>query len=184
MKLNKAQVASAICLVIGLILFIAGFAMLDFDITKLSTVTPYRAESFSSSGPVRAIYVDDSNASIECSPSTDDKVHITYYENDQEYYDISQSSNGDLNIKNKSHRQWYDYIFNIQFEQPKLLVEVPMNYYGDITVKSHDGNVLVKDINVDDLLLTTLDDEIQIQNVSASGRLEVKAFDDSIYLVT
>lgn len=182
MKLNKVQIGALICLAIGLIIFIVGFAMLNFDITKLSTETAFRAKNYISSEPVRAICIDDRNADIEVSPSEDDKVHITYFVNDKEYYDISETEEGDLNIQSKSRRKWYDYLFNFQFEQPKLLVGIPENYNGDITVRSHDGYIQVKEIGVDDLFLTASNHEIQIQNVSASGRLEAKTSDANIYI--
>ncbi len=182
MKLNNLHIIAAICLVIGLAIFIAGFSMLGFDITRLSTDAPYEPKSFVSSGSVENISIDDNNADIELSPSADDKVHITYYENNKEYYDISESAQGDLVIKSRTSRKWYDYIFTFKFEQPKLHVEVPAHYDGDITVKSHDGHVLVKDISADDMLLTSFGDDIKVQYTVLSGRLEAKASDDSIYI--
>lgn len=182
MKLNKLNIIAAICLVIGLGLFIAGFAMLDFDISKLSTETPYEARSFISSVSIQTINIDDYNADIEISASADDKIHITYYENNNDYYDITESAKGDLIIKSKSSRKWYDYVFTFEFAQPKLLVEVPVSYNNNITVKSHDGYVLVKDIGVHDMLLTAFDDDIQVHNIRSSGHLEAKASDDNIYM--
>lgn len=142
-----------------------------FDITKLGTGGPYQSKSFVSSGSVGNIYIDDHNADIEITSSADGKVHITYYENDKEHYDISESADGDLVVKSRTSRKWYDYVFVFELERPKLLMEVPSNFSGDITVKSSDGFIHVDGIGADDLLLSSLDDNIKIQKPAVFGRL-------------
>ena len=180
MKTNKLYIIGALCLIIGLIVFVIGFAMLHFDITKLNTDTPYVSKSFVSTKTIRAISIVDNNTDIQVLSSSDDKIHITYYENDKNYYELSESDDGDLVIIKKSNREWYEYFFNIQFGKPTLLVEVPENYNNDMTIQSHDGQIIMEDIRVDDLLLASSDDKIQIENVSASGCLEAKTSDNTV----
>jgi DUF4097 and DUF4098 domain-containing protein YvlB len=180
MKLNRLQIIAAICLVLGLGIFLTGFAMLDFDVTKLSTEEPYESKSYETSEAVRAISIDDRNADIEISPSRDSAIHVIYNENDQASYVISVKE-GELIIQEKTHRKWYDYLFVIQLEQPKLYVEVPQSFKSDIAAASH-GSVTVKGIVADDLLLTASDDRIEVKNVTVSGRMDVKTTDAGIYV--
>ncbi|MHB1483515.1 MAG: DUF4097 family beta strand repeat-containing protein [Saccharofermentanales bacterium] len=174
MKTNKIILIAVGCLLIGLGIFIAGFAMSGFDIRNISSETKYQMKNFSSEENVKGITVDESNLSIDIKKSDDNKVHITYYENDKEFYEIKQSEDGILSIVKKNSYKWFDYIFNLNFQSRSLSLSIPVDYTGDLSVENSNSRISISDINANDISLTTSNGKITASNVVASGKIDFK----------
>lgn len=70
---------------------------------------------------------------IEVSLSEDEQVHIKYYENSKEYYDISVSDENVLTIASASNKEWTDYIGRKPAaEYRKISLQIP-----DALLESH-----------------------------------------------
>ena len=71
---------------------------------------PFEEKSYTPDAQVEEINLDVRDREIEVSLSQDEQVHIQYYENSKEYYDISVSDENVLTMKNVSDKEWTDYI--------------------------------------------------------------------------
>jgi len=182
MKSHKIYILAAISLLVGLVVFTIGFALAGFDITKIGTETEYQEKNFVSTGTVKDIVIDESNLSVEIVQSMDEQVHVTYYENDKDYYDIGQSADGTLRIIKKNHRKWYDYFFNINFQSVKLIVAVPDDFSGDISGESSNAKIHLSGIHARDIHLDTSNGKIEAENIVISGKFEASTSNASITL--
>lgn len=182
MKNNKIYIIAAICLITGLALFAVGFSMTGFDIMKLSSEGKYEEKSFVSTKAIDTIVIDDANTGVVLSPSSDEKLHVTYYENDKSYYEIAERDDGTLSIAKKDNRKWYDYFFNINFESVKLSIAVPANYNSKITVATSNNIINITDINASDMFLNTSNGKIDVKNVTVSGKLDANTSNGGIYI--
>ena len=182
MKLTKIIIAGLICLLIGVVIFFVGFALADFDITKISTESKIQMKNFDSVNDVKEIIVEEKNLLFEIRKSTDDSVHFTYYENDKEYYDINQSDDGVLSIVKKDTRKWYDYIFNINFQTNEPVIYIPKNYSGDLSVEDSNSSIDISDVTAMNVSLTTSNGKIVADKVMTSGKFDVSTSNGSIII--
>ena len=71
---------------------------------------PFEEKSYTSDTQINGIDLAVRDREIEVSLSEDEQVHIKYYENSKEYYDISVSDENVLTIASASNKEWTDYI--------------------------------------------------------------------------
>ena len=71
---------------------------------------PFEEKSYTPDTQVNEINLDVRDRKIEVSLSEDEQVHIQYYENRKEYYNISVSDENVLNMTSTSDKEWQDYI--------------------------------------------------------------------------
>lgn len=106
---------------------------------------------------------------IEVMRSSDDQIHIEYFENSKDYYDISVSNGHTLTMADESDRNWMDYIGGkspAKFR--KILLKVPdtlltalrlsttnedisvpaLTVGGDLYLSSHGGNIVFDKLNI------------------------------------
>lgn len=182
MKLKKLTIVGLVCLFIGLVLLIVGFAITGFDITKISTESKYQMKNFVSTNDVKEIIVEERNLLFEIRKSTDDKVHFTYYENDKEFYDIKQSDDGILSIIKKDTRIWYDFIFNINFQTNKPIIYIPDDFSGDLSVEDSNSSIDISDITAGNISLTTSNAKIIANDIVTSGKFEASSSNGTIVI--
>ncbi len=181
MKTNKIYIIGAILLVLGIFLFAVGFSMTGFDITKLDTEGTYEEKTYQSNRNVKAITINDSNTDVKVIVSADNKLHMTYYENEHTYYEISEDNNM-LTVEKKSTRRWYNNLFNFKFEKTTLLITVPSDFNGELSVKTSNNSITVTDINTEEMLLRSSNGKIEAANIKVSGKLDVSTSNAGIYI--
>ncbi len=182
MKTARIYIIAGICLIVGIIIIASAFAFGGFDFLKMGSEQKYTEKSFVSSKAISQIKIDDSNVGVNFSKSPDDKIHITYFENDKNYYEITENDDGMLNIIKVNNYKWYDYIFNINFQSISLNVSVPSSFNGKIDTSTSNANIYLKDVNTSDIVFDTSNNKVEINNSSISGRAEIKSSNGEIRL--
>jgi DUF4097 and DUF4098 domain-containing protein YvlB len=182
MKPNKIALIAAGCLLVGLLAIGAGFAMTGFNFSNFSMDAGYIEKTYISPTGVSGIVIDDSNMPMEITASKDDKVHVDYFENDKEFYEIIQSKSGTLVITKKTTRKWYDYIFNIRLQSVKLNVAVPADFSGDLSVKNSNGPIAVSNIKAKTIDLSTSNGKITADAVTVSAKFTTASSNGNLLL--
>ena len=68
---------------------------------------PFSPKTYTAdSTQIKSISIDVRDRQIEVSPSEDHQIHIDYFENDKEYYDISVSDESVLTITAADSKEW------------------------------------------------------------------------------
>lgn len=148
------------CLVLGTVCFI-GCANNDEAFTEKS----YTAEI----EQITEVSIDVRDRQIEVTTSADDQIHIDYFENSKEFYDISVSEDRVLTMTAASQKEWTDYIGaksasgsrNISLQLPDALlttlklsttnedISLPaLTIVGDVSLSSHGGNIVFDKLDV------------------------------------
>lgn len=129
----------------------------------------FEEKSYTGEGEeITEIYIDVWDRQIEVMLSRDDQVHIDYFENSKEYYDISVSDNHTLIMTAGSNKEWTDYIggksagssHKILLQIPDTLLAAlklsttnedislsPLTVIGDISLSSQGGNIIFDKID-------------------------------------
>ena len=88
---------------------------------------------------------------IEVSPSEDHQIHIDYFENDKEYYDISVSDESVLTITAADSKEWSDYIGGkAAAEYRKISVRIPDALLQSLTVSTTNEEIVLSELAVTD----------------------------------
>ena len=140
MKTKTWLIAALGMILCGGILFGGVMMALNWDFTKLSTVT-YETNIHSPGSDFTAIVVETDTANITFVP-TDEGCSVTCVDDIRAKHQV-YVEDGTLFIINDSNRKWYDHI-GIHIGSPKTTVRLPQKQYDALTVKAATGNVCME----------------------------------------
>lgn len=167
-------IIAGVFFVSGIICCGVGASMVDFDFTRLGTVSSYEKKQYEvSAAEIASFSVTDRNNGIIILPSPDDKIRITYYENEKELYEIGEKD-GTLSVEYRDMRKWYEYIgISWTVLSRDMIIELPADYSGAFTAESSNGKMSLSDMNFTggDISLQTSNAPIHVNNVTAAGDL-------------
>lgn len=106
---------------------------------------PYTEKTYTSENvQIKSVGIDVRDREVEVTISPDEKIHITYYENSKETYDISVSEDNVLTMNYVSNKEWTDYIGGKASEDyRKISVQIPKSKLDSLSVSTTN-----EDINV------------------------------------
>lgn len=154
-----AAVAMTVC---GLILSVGALAALDFDVSRLDTMT-YIDNTYTIDETIFDVSISDAECDISVLPAADGVCKIVCPENDKVAYRI-ETENRKLTIERLDHRKWYERI-GICRTDMEIVVYLPEGEYGDFRAKSVGGNI---DIG-ESLRFETAEIQSTSGNISVAG---------------
>ena len=166
--------ALLICLILGSI-SLTGCAKNDEAFTQKS----YTAES----DEITEVFVDVRDRQIEVTLSDDNLIHIDYFENSKEYYDISVSDGHTLTMTAHNDKEWTDYIGGKSAAGTrKISLQLPNNILKTLKLSTTNENITLPALTVmDNLSLSSHGGNIVFDKleVGKSINLDVKNGDIS-----
>lgn len=135
----KKVILLALCLALGS-LALAGCAR-DGE--------PFEAKSYTPDTPVNEIRLDVRDREIEVSLSGDGQIHIQYYENSRESYDLSVSDEKVLTMTGKSNKEWTDYIgVKTAAQNRKITLQLPDGLLENLTLSTTNEDITLPALTV------------------------------------
>lgn len=128
-----------------------------FAFTGCSDNDTFTAKSYSSGNSViESVSIEVSDRQINIDLSSDEQVHIEYFDGEKEYFDIAVSENKELAVKLIFNKEWTDFIgTKAAAEYRKMTVKLP------VTVKTLSVNTTNEKVNIEPLTFT---DSVTISN--------------------
>lgn len=118
---------------------------------------PFEEKSYTSDARINEINLDVRDREIEVSLSEDEQVHIQYYENSKEYYDISVSDKNLLTMASVNDKEWTDYIgVKPSAEDRKISLQIP-------------------DALLENLTLSTTNEDITLSALAVTGSINISS---------
>lgn len=103
---------------------------------------PFEEKSYTPDTQIREIQLDVEDRSIEVALSPDNQVHIQYFENSKEYYQISVSDENVLTMTSASDKAWNDYIGGKPAaEDRRIRLEIPDGLLENVTLSTTNENI-------------------------------------------
>ncbi len=127
------------------------YKKLDDSVNNIPDELKRKKKDYEFTGDFKTVTVTESLESIFISPSNDDKIHVTCYENKEYYYEFLD--NGDnLSVMTRTTEDYLEKIKDlIRRDKHHLEVKVPKTFKGSLVVKSKNGNVNVENLELLDL---------------------------------
>ncbi len=143
----KKFILLVLCIALG------GFALAGCS----NSSEPFEEKSYTPDTQISGINLDVRDREIEVSLSDDGKIHIGYFENSKEYYDISVSDENILTMTSASDKEWTDYIgAKPSAEDRKIFLQIP-------------------DALLDSLTLSTTNEDITVFALSVTGSISISS---------
>lgn len=169
---------------VGLVLF-ASACTTDSASDKQDNATPLVEKSYSvDAEKVNKITLSDQGRKVELVKSEDNEIHITYFENDKESYDINVSDENELVMKAVTNKQWKDYIgLDLDKSNRYVQIAVPNGIHSGVEITTSKGDIVVSDLDIDGSVdATTSDGTIELTNVEIGNALNLKTKNDDMML--
>lgn len=181
MKLSKLYIIAAAFLLVGIIVFVAGFAMLDFDFSNFDTEPVYTPMKYTESGSISGIVIKDDGADIKFTQSSDKKIHIKYYENGVRTYEITKLEGDILSVELKNNADWKQKL-NLSRSTPVITVMLPKKFRGDIRIESQKGDVEFDSVVAEGVTVTSSGGDIRMFGCTVSGNMTATAQSGNVEL--
>lgn len=160
-----------IFLVITSILTIFAFSGCSDDQT-------FEKQSYSSGDSVvESVIIDVSDREVEVGISSDNQIHIEYYDSEKEFYNISVSEDKVLSVKLEYDKDWQDFIGGKSSEEyRKIKIEIPNDLLSDLTVKTTNEKIKVSSLSVlGDITLDSNGGNLEFEKISVGSSFNVTA---------
>lgn len=111
---------------------------------------PYMKKSYTSEDElISEVNIEVQDREIEVTRSEDKQIHIDYFENSKEYYDISVSESGTLTMTAASNKSWSDYIGGkAGADVRKISLQLPDELLENLTVSTTNENISVTELKL------------------------------------
>ncbi len=147
-----------------------------------SSGEPFEEKSYTLDTQINEINLDVTDREIEVSLSEDEQVHIQYYENSKEYYDISVSDENVLTMTSASDKGWTDFIgVKPSDDNRKILLQIPDGLLENLTLSTTNENITLSTLAVaGNINLSSNGGNIAFENLDAGSALTLNAKNGNI----
>ena len=185
-------IVAAVLTVVGVGIFTVAFAILGFDIAKLST-QKYEFNTYTLNEDFNSIKINTETASVILAESDSDECKIECVEREKMKHS-AEVREGTLVIDVENTKKWYDYIGS-NFGNETVTVYLPKAVYASLTVNADTGSVEIPKmfsfesvcVKVDTGLIgcyAEVSDSIELQTATGSIRAENSSTDGEVKIKT
>lgn len=98
---------------------------------------------------IKKIVIDVLDREIEVSASSDNQIHIGYFESSKEYYDISVSDDQALTMKTVTDKTWADYFGQKPADEyRKISLKLPTELLKSMELKTTNEDIKISPLTV------------------------------------
>lgn len=144
---------------------------------------PFTAKNYETdAAEIQSVEIDVRDRQIEISVSKDDQIHIDYFENSKESYEISISKDHVLKMTAKSDKEWKDYIGGKTAEENrKISVQLPDEILDSLNISTTNEDILLSEMTVtDSISLSANGGNITFEPVNPGKSLSLTAKNGNI----
>lgn len=181
--IKKWLITAASLTALGFIILIGAMAALDFDFSKISTLT-YETNTYEVNGDFDKISIDVNITDIVFAQSDDESCQVVCFEAEKVKHSV-RCTNGTLTIGVTDNRKWYDY-FGISFASPKMTIYLPKSEYASLLIDTDTSDINIpKSFSFNELEIESDTGNVDcMANVSDSIKIESDTGDIDISSVS
>ncbi len=124
-----------------------------------------------------SVNIDVRDREIQVSLSQDNQIHITYFDSEKEFYDISVSDDKVLTMTALFEKKWTDYIgISPSPGVKKISLEIPDSLLSSLTLSTTNKDIIVSDLSViNDIILSTNNGNLTFEKLAVGNMLKLTA---------
>ena len=168
--MNKMKIIALTCVGVGVLLTFVAMLVAGFDFSRFRLGAPKEEKTLTRVGAdIHSIVIDDALNGIRVIPSPDGEIHLSYFENNLETYEVKEV---DGTLRLQAHSRWYlKWGINSLFrEYTEVTLSVPTDYVGDLSLWTTNGSIQISDIRIDGGMdMSTTNGGFEFSRVSVSG---------------
>ena len=131
---------------------------------------------------VQAVAIDVRDRQIDVSVSEDDMIRIDYSASSKEGYDIAVSEDGVLSMSYVSNKDWTDFIgTQPSIEYRKISLCVPADVLGSLMLSTTNDNITIEGLSVTDRMeISSNGGNISFDGIGVGKALDISAKNGNI----
>ncbi len=127
------------------------YKKLDDSVNNIPDELKRKKKDYDFTGDYKVITILETLESIVVTPSSDDKVHVGCYENQEYFYEFLDNGEN-LSIMTRTTTDYLEKLKDlIRRDKHHLEVKIPKDFKGSLVVRSKNGNVNVENLELLDL---------------------------------
>lgn len=138
---------------------------------------PFEEKNYTADSQIQGIMLDVRDREIEVSLSEDQQVHVKYFENSKEGYDISVSDENVLIITTANQKEWTDYVGKAPSDEiQKIFLQIPDKLLTNLTLSTTNEDILLPTLTVtENITISANGGNISFENLNAGQALTLTA---------
>lgn len=144
---------------------------LVISLSACSNDDKFTAKNYASGDEIiNVVNIDVIDRKIELDISTDNQIHIDYFDGEKEYYYISVENN-ELIMTLEQNKNWTDFIgTKPSIDYRKIKISVPNNMLSSISITTTNENIKISAISVaQSITLNANGGNIDFENIDANN---------------
>lgn len=167
------KLLSVICVILGIAIF-AGCS---------GNNEPYNQKTYTPENEqIADICIDVRDRSVEVTPLPDDEIHIVYYDNSKDTYNISVSEDNILTMTPVSDKEWTEYIgVQASADERKILLQLPNALLDSLSISTTNEDIAVTSLMVNNSIsLKANGGNISFKGLKAGNEIAINAKNGNI----
>lgn len=125
---------------------------------------------------IEGVAIDVQDREIQVSLSTDDLIHIDYFESDKEYYDLFVSDDGILTMTSENSKEWSDYFGgSTPSEVARISLQIPESLLSSLTLRTSKEDIILPALHItDEIFLSNNGGDILFDKLDAGNLLSLE----------
>ncbi|MEG1426190.1 MAG: DUF4097 family beta strand repeat-containing protein [Oscillospiraceae bacterium] len=171
--MKRLWIAGVAAVAVGTVMFGAGFAVSGFNIRALDTEQPLEEKTMVLETLPSAVEITEAMGDIRLGISQDNRIHLTYFENTEEFYEIE--NNVKFSMEKKNEKPWYRRMFNFSFGSSDcaLTILLPEQFVGDVRVTTGSGGISGENMNMGNFWAKSGNGDVRLHRVTAERGIEM-----------
>ncbi|MDD2493017.1 MAG: DUF4097 family beta strand repeat-containing protein [Bacilli bacterium] len=175
MNVNKKGLYFTLLIfVIGVMICFGVLIASEFDFSKFSTDQNIEKKEINLTiTDIEEFQFIIDNASINVTESSDDQLHITYYESNKLTYEVT-TTEGKVVMQQIKSMKWYDYI-GINFFNESINIKIPISFTKSLHVTTDNSTIDFKNLtHLDSITANTKNATIDFDYVTTTNDIYCK----------
>ena len=139
MKKKILLVFALVLCAVGAAIFLFALSQVGWNFSRLFRVE-YTDLTHVIDPDFEKIQIDVGTANVEFIASRDGEVSVFLHQRDKVEYTVNEK-NGVITISENNTMEWYDHIFSVSFDTPRIVVSLPSGEYGSLAAATRTGDV-------------------------------------------
>lgn len=126
---------------------------------------------------VNEVIVDVRDRQIEVIISDNNQIHIEYFDNNKEFFNIAVSKKGVLTMTAESNKEWTDYIGGKPSEnERKIVLQIPNSILDSLSISTTNENISIPSLSLKkEAFLTTNSGDISFESLDVGESIVLNA---------